>query len=882
MGKAIIFCLLVLVSILFSISFVLSLDPTDYQDCEIYGVCKEEITFDNNTGSVNSSEFAEKWITLEGVLDNVADIEHNWLSNLLWSVAGHIMDAVLDMAGNDIDNVGNIQGDGTDSYFNQTLLITGDSPVTADSDATLWIRAEVNHDACINLTESTIAGITICYDGTGSGIFEIRNSEDGTVYMTIDSRDSGNITFYNDTSFTSVNIESLNITGGLNISGDLVVGGNVTIGNWFNGKWNGTSPDDWIIMDDGSSVQFNSSKLSTIFYNATTIEVRVGTGAGAITDIQSYNNVPYNVTEDASDFELRVNFSVGVGGSFNQLIIRYRSAEEDLNHVPSVQIYEPDEDEWENYGSLPAEGIYHIVEFGVFDADEHVDDLGIVQVRIVQDEGVPPKTHEHNFDWVTIAKGFGTPSGEEVDPFSIHSSGDVPWMGDENGDGFNSSGWDWITANNGNFTDISATGSVTTPMVKSGSLEIDLSTGTIGFGGGPIKIDWLNGLLNSENGDTILDFSTDDLADFRDSEIRTTGQISLSKVGENIITATNPAGDLRFGAGGGTNDLQITSSGNVIIFEDLQVVGDIKGNTLQLLAGTGDYIIGTSLIPASWSVQSQLTNNQARYGFYSKDGDGTDTVLLDIYLQGTPTDRTNEKRVIVGVSSVGEAVIATEGTPTLELTLRTQANTDQIRLMADGSVEMKSGDLSVTNGDLKIISDSNFLHFGEQIGDFNISFDSTNPIFNNQGGSSFIFKNGTGFGELIANEYSVATPIFDNYNGNLLSNLRTPNEMLFSGKLNRETLTDIEKGVKQIKDTNNCWDVIKEYCWTIDDEEYIYRNCEDVLPKEIIDYEIVYKEECGIKDLNVTGVAGVGLVNRLMISELFERIKFLEENCVLK
>ena len=55
------------------------------------------------------------------------------------------------------------------------------------------------------------------------------------------------------------------------------------------------------------------------------------------------------------------------------------------------------------------------------------------------------------------------------------------------------------------------------------------------------------------------------------------GQIALTKVGSNIITASNANGDLRFGAGGGTNDLKIDVNGNVDIFENLTMGGAILG-----------------------------------------------------------------------------------------------------------------------------------------------------------------------------------------------------------------------------------------------------------------------------------------------------------------
>ena len=55
------------------------------------------------------------------------------------------------------------------------------------------------------------------------------------------------------------------------------------------------------------------------------------------------------------------------------------------------------------------------------------------------------------------------------------------------------------------------------------------------------------------------------------------GQINLSGASTNIITATNVNGDLRLGAGGGTNDLKIDKNGNVDIFENLTMGGAILG-----------------------------------------------------------------------------------------------------------------------------------------------------------------------------------------------------------------------------------------------------------------------------------------------------------------
>jgi len=185
---------------------------------------------------------------------------------------------------------------------------------------------------------------------------------------------------------------------------------------------------------DFNDVKLNNTILDltkTIFYNASSVEIIVGTLAdGGLNEINSYNGLPYSLDEDASDIDLRVNFTIGVDNDYNNLIIRYKSTEEDLAHTMQVQIYEPEDGDWEDYGTLPGSAVYTILQFGIFDSDEHMNELGVVQVRFFQDEGVPPKTHQHDFDWVSISKGFGTPSGEEADPLSIHKDGDIIPTGD--------------------------------------------------------------------------------------------------------------------------------------------------------------------------------------------------------------------------------------------------------------------------------------------------------------------------------------------------------------------------------------------------------------------------------------------------------------------
>jgi len=99
--------LLVVSLLLFLIPIASSISP----ETSPYGLRETEPIVDfggNYTINVNSSNSADIWVTTEGNLDDVSDIFHNWLSNLAWSVAGHTMDADLDMNNNNIIDINRI------------------------------------------------------------------------------------------------------------------------------------------------------------------------------------------------------------------------------------------------------------------------------------------------------------------------------------------------------------------------------------------------------------------------------------------------------------------------------------------------------------------------------------------------------------------------------------------------------------------------------------------------------------------------------------------------------------------------------------------------------------------------------------------------------
>jgi len=182
-----------------------------------------------------------------------------------------------------------------------------------------------------------------------------------------------------------------------------------------------------VLYGNGTCAEVPS--LEVTYYNATSIQVITGTGAGALADIQTYNQVTYNVTEASSDYDLRVNFT-GIT-EFTTLLVRHKSDEAE-GHIAAIQIWDYDSSNWEGYGYLTEALTSEIKTLGVYDDSDHIQD-GVVQVRFYQDEpATPPTTHIHQFDWVSLSKGFGTPVGQEVDPYAVHTDGTTELTADWN------------------------------------------------------------------------------------------------------------------------------------------------------------------------------------------------------------------------------------------------------------------------------------------------------------------------------------------------------------------------------------------------------------------------------------------------------------------
>ena len=278
-----------------------------------------------STAYVNSSDFWDS-------LDTPADILHNLLGNLAWSVAGHTIDTdfmpdttlsydigsgalrwgdlyVSDISADFIDAADNITtlgsfvGDGSyltgisagGNPFDQSLNTTDDvvfhnmnltGNVTADYglfDSRVGIGGGgIPPECSLDLGSGSICNVLGITSGVGTSQI-LRLSGTGGLSYIGDSDDSqGAVSqnwYFNSEAEADREMELEEGVG-------LWIKYNASA-NWFNGKFNWTSLDDWNVFD-GSNLDFNDSKLETTYYIADSINVVTGVGEGTLADIQTY------------------------------------------------------------------------------------------------------------------------------------------------------------------------------------------------------------------------------------------------------------------------------------------------------------------------------------------------------------------------------------------------------------------------------------------------------------------------------------------------------------------------------------------------------------------------------------------------------------------
>jgi len=284
-----------------------------------------------------------------------------------------------------------------------------------------------NTTKMINITQSEIAGGNSSIKE--SWLTTFFNSLTSTIYNLFSANDTildNRITIINSTitdsnaSWLSTYNSTYNNYAILNQSNSTIWWSNVS--SWVQG---------WF-KQSGNSLDFNTSQLSTTYYNASQSSVTAGTiDTGALADTEhsdgKYDGKTFNFSEVSATpgLDLRINFT-GID-SFNQGVMRYKTSS-GLNGVyPIIQMWNYDTSAWEDYPPLSQSTTFATIEQPVFDNAEHISG-GVAQMRIYK--ATKGNTGNHYYvDWIAIAKGYGTPSGEEVDPYSWHKDTNIEMNG---------------------------------------------------------------------------------------------------------------------------------------------------------------------------------------------------------------------------------------------------------------------------------------------------------------------------------------------------------------------------------------------------------------------------------------------------------------------
>ena len=323
----------------------------------------------------------------------------------------------------DIDRI----GIGTNDPKSILHVAGGDGIYISDSNTNFptlsWTDDTGNSGAAMTFDYSNSYGL-----GTDVLVMDLQAAS--SFAITDDSGTKWNLFIQETTGYVGIGTinpkNKLNVNGTANITGTLWVAGvnisdnNISMNNWI--TENNNSVNNYILENNISVNNNIDSKLITTFFNATNVNPETGTPAGTVADLQLYDGVSYNVSEVSSDMELIVNFTSIT--EFNQIVVRYKSSSTE-NHVMVVYLWDYTTSGWESYLTIGnTENEYVVLETSVFDQAKHISGE-VVQVRFYSNNP-GGSTHLHQFDWVTISKGTATPSGDETDPFSIHTDGNVP------------------------------------------------------------------------------------------------------------------------------------------------------------------------------------------------------------------------------------------------------------------------------------------------------------------------------------------------------------------------------------------------------------------------------------------------------------------------
>jgi len=210
-------------------------------------------------------------------------------------------------------------------------------------------------------------------------------------------------------------------------------------------------PSGYYLDGDGTCNNINTTidyRLTSIYYNATQVAIIKGTidsGIIAYTQHQdgNYDGITFNFSEAAGSpgLDIRINFTNVE--DFNRGVIRYKTSSLSGDY-PIIQMWNYNGSIWEDYPPFALSMSFATITQPVFNSAEYLSN-GVAQMRIYKESNGNTQNHYY-IDWVAISSGPGTPSGQEVDPYSWHRGNQIGETGSFNTTGnITSSGWGFFT-----------------------------------------------------------------------------------------------------------------------------------------------------------------------------------------------------------------------------------------------------------------------------------------------------------------------------------------------------------------------------------------------------------------------------------------------------
>ena len=336
----------------------------------------QEPQFDNNTASVNISEF---WATNIGALDGVnatqfdnvnqdLNIDESWLSSVISSISGGLFCALvgctmsgdINMGGNDIHNVFNVNA----TYINVTNITGEVANFTTifTSNGTLFIG-----DVPLS-TSTTFGNKTILTIGNNDTFVQAFGYFGDGGFLT-------NITFVNGTVF-AINFNASGQYIGGNYTGDNFTGTNFFGGNFF-GVYDWTAQNPFLNFN-GTFLEFNESffnisvnnlidiAIANISFTNITVENINVTGTLTLngTTIDDWSDVNFT-TSDATVLIETTSFS-GSLGIISAETFHFEIAQIIVDPTPSTGSYRFQMSELNTGDIIDADLISHNGQFNIF------------------------------------------------------------------------------------------------------------------------------------------------------------------------------------------------------------------------------------------------------------------------------------------------------------------------------------------------------------------------------------------------------------------------------------------------------------------------------------------------------------------------------------